>query len=85
MSTDSLIFFSWAFLALMCPCYWAVGLWLIRRLDRLRVPLAVSVPAVWVALEYTRAHWLSAGMVLFSFAVLLALARLNRRSTRVLG
>ena len=37
------------------------------------------------ALEYTQAHWLSAGMVLFSFAVLWALARLNRRSTRVLG
>jgi molybdate transport system permease protein len=37
------------------------------------------------ALEYTQAHWLSAGMVLFSFVVLLALARLNRRSTRVLG
>ena len=37
------------------------------------------------ALEYTQAHWLSAGMLLFSFLVLLALARLNRRSTRVLG
>lgn len=37
------------------------------------------------ALEYTQAHWLSAGMVLFSFVVLLALARLNRRSVRVLG
>ena len=37
------------------------------------------------ALEYGQAHWLSAAMVLFSFAVLLALARLNRRSTRVLG
>lgn len=37
------------------------------------------------ALEYTQAHWLSAGMVLFSFAVLLALALLNRRSARVLG
>jgi molybdate transport system permease protein len=37
------------------------------------------------ALEYTQAHWLSAGMVAFSFLVLLALARLNRRSTRVLG
>lgn len=52
-----MMYFSWAFLALMCPCYWAVGLWLVRRLDRLRVPLAVSVPAVWVALEYTRAHF----------------------------
>ena len=37
------------------------------------------------ALEYTQAHWLSAGMVVFSFLVLLALARLNRRSVRVLG
>jgi molybdate transport system permease protein len=37
------------------------------------------------ALEYGQAHWLSAAMVLFSFVVLLALARLNRRSTRVLG
>jgi molybdate transport system permease protein len=37
------------------------------------------------ALEYTQAHWLSAGMVLFSFLVLLALAGLNRRSVRVLG
>jgi molybdate transport system permease protein len=37
------------------------------------------------ALEYTQAHWLSASMVLFSFAVLLALALLNRRSARVLG
>jgi len=37
------------------------------------------------ALEYGQAHWLSAAMVLFSFLVLLALARLNRRSTRVLG
>ncbi|MCE3270478.1 MAG: putative type molybdate transport system, permease component [Ramlibacter sp.] len=37
------------------------------------------------ALDYTQAHWLSAGMVLFSFAVLLALALLNRRSARVLG
>ena len=52
-----MMYFSWAFLALMGPCYWALGLWLIRRLDRLRVPLAVSVPAVWVALEYTRAHF----------------------------
>ena len=37
------------------------------------------------ALEYAQAHWLSAAMVLLSFAVLLALARLNRHSTRVFG
>jgi molybdate transport system permease protein len=37
------------------------------------------------ALEYGQAHALSAAMVVFSFVVLLALALLNRRSTRVLG
>jgi molybdate transport system permease protein len=37
------------------------------------------------ALEYTQAHWLAGSMVLFSFAVLLALGLLNRRTARVLG
>jgi molybdate transport system permease protein len=37
------------------------------------------------ALQYTQAHALSAAMLLFSFAVLLALALLNRRSPRVFG
>lgn len=36
------------------------------------------------AMEYAQAHWLAGGMVLFSFAVLLGLALLNRRSARVL-
>ena len=36
------------------------------------------------AMEYTHAHWLAAGMVVFSFCVLLALSRLKRRSDRVM-
>ena len=36
------------------------------------------------ALEYTQAHWLAGGMVVFSFAVLLGLALLNRRAPRVM-
>ena len=36
------------------------------------------------AMEYAQAHWLAAGMVVFSFAVLIALARLKRRSDRIL-
>ena len=36
------------------------------------------------AMEYAQAHWLAAGMVLFSFGVLLALALLNRRQARIL-
>lgn len=36
------------------------------------------------AMEYTQAHWLAAGMVIFSFAVLLCLSLLKKRSDRVL-
>ena len=36
------------------------------------------------AMEYAQAHWLAAGMVVFSFAVLVALSRLKRRSDKVL-
>jgi molybdate transport system permease protein len=35
------------------------------------------------ALEYTQAHWLSAGMLAFSFAVLLALSLVTRRGARI--
>jgi molybdate transport system permease protein len=37
------------------------------------------------ALQYTQAHWLSAGMVVFSFAVLWLLAWLNPRSMRIVS
>ena len=36
------------------------------------------------ALEYAQAHWLSAGMVLFSFVILLVLGLLARRTPRVM-
>lgn len=36
------------------------------------------------AMEYTQAHWLAGGMLVFSFVVLLGLALLNRRNPRVL-
>ncbi len=36
------------------------------------------------AMEYTQAHWLSGGMVVFSFVVLVLLAQLKKRSNRVL-
>lgn len=37
------------------------------------------------ALQYTQAHWLSAGMVVFSFAVLWLLGWLNPRSLRIVS
>ncbi len=52
------MYVSWLGLAAMCPLYWVVGLALLRRLDRVPgVPLAASVPVVWVGLEYVRAHF----------------------------
>jgi molybdate transport system permease protein len=36
------------------------------------------------AMEYTQAHWLAAGMVVFSFVVLITLSRLKRRGERVM-
>ena len=36
------------------------------------------------AMDYTQAHWLAAGMVAFSFAVLLLLSALKRRRDRIL-
>lgn len=36
------------------------------------------------AMEYTQAHWLAAGMVVFSFAVLITLSLIKKRSDRVL-
>jgi apolipoprotein N-acyltransferase len=53
-----MMYLSWLGLALACPVFWCVGLFLLRRIDRLKViPFAVSVPVVWVALEYARAHF----------------------------
>lgn len=37
------------------------------------------------AMEYTQAHWLAGGMVVFSFVVLIALSALKKRSERVLA
>jgi molybdate transport system permease protein len=36
------------------------------------------------AMEYAQAHWLAGGMVVFSFAVLLALSMMRKRAGRVL-
>jgi molybdate transport system permease protein len=36
------------------------------------------------AMEYAQAHWLAAGMVVFSFSVLVVLALLKKRQDRVL-
>jgi molybdate transport system permease protein len=49
--------------------------------DKTRV-VSVQIYDHVEALEYTQAHWLAGGMVLFSFIVLLALYTLNRPRNR---
>ncbi|MBA4065559.1 MAG: apolipoprotein N-acyltransferase [Isosphaera sp.] len=52
-----MMYLSWLGLTVVMPVTWVIALDLVRRLDRLGLPLAVSVPAAWVALEYARMHF----------------------------
>ena len=57
---DDRMYATWLLLALYCSLYFPVAIWLLRRLDvRTRLPLVVTVPAVWVGLEYVRSFALS--------------------------
>ncbi len=57
---DDLMFLAWFALAIYCALYFPAALFCIRRLERWNVPLIVSAPAVWVALEWVRC-WLLTG------------------------
>ena len=51
-------YFAWPLLSLFLSVYWPLALFLLRRLDRLgKPPLALTLPVVWIALEYVKAHW----------------------------
>ncbi|MBI1833130.1 MAG: apolipoprotein N-acyltransferase [Planctomycetes bacterium] len=45
---------AWLTLSVYCGLYFVAALYAIRCLDAWRLPLIVSAPLVWVALEYTR-------------------------------
>ncbi|MBY0457301.1 MAG: apolipoprotein N-acyltransferase, partial [Gemmataceae bacterium] len=49
--------FSWLGLAVVMPLFWLAALAILRRLDRAGLPLALSVPVAWVAMEYFRMHF----------------------------
>jgi apolipoprotein N-acyltransferase len=56
---DLAMYATWLTLALYCALYVPVAVFLIRRLDRgTRLPLVISVPVVWTALDFLRAHLL---------------------------
>jgi apolipoprotein N-acyltransferase len=56
---DPRMIITWVLLAIYCALFVAAGIALLRFLDRrTRLPLALTVPLVWTALEFLRAHFL---------------------------
>jgi apolipoprotein N-acyltransferase len=54
---DERMYYTWAALAIYCSLYFPLAVGLLRLLDRrTRLPLVVTLPVVWTALEYLRAH-----------------------------
>src|SRR4051794_21261272 len=49
---DDRMYATWAMLSLYCAIYFPVAILLLRRLDRL--PLCLTLPAVWIGLEFVR-------------------------------
>jgi apolipoprotein N-acyltransferase len=52
---DSRMYVTWIALSVYCALYFPLALFLVRRLDwRTQLPLVITLPAVWTALEYVR-------------------------------
>ncbi len=49
--------FAYPGMSLYCSLYFPLALFLLRRLDALKLPFALTLPLVWIALEYFRAHF----------------------------
>jgi apolipoprotein N-acyltransferase len=57
---DYRMYYTWAMLAVYCSLYFPVAIVLLRRLDRgTNLPLVITVPAVWVGLEFIRSFLLT--------------------------
>jgi apolipoprotein N-acyltransferase len=58
---DYRMYYTWAMLATYCALYFPLAIWLLRRLDQgTGLPLVLTVPVVWTALEFVRS-WLLTG------------------------
>ena len=49
--------FAFPFLSLYCSLYFPLALLLLRWLDRAKLPFALTLPIVWIGLEYVRGHF----------------------------
>ncbi|HEV3259490.1 MAG TPA: apolipoprotein N-acyltransferase, partial [Gemmataceae bacterium] len=55
---DYRMVYTWAALATYCSLFFPLGIYLVRRLDRgTRLPLVVTLPVVWTALECLRGNF----------------------------
>src|SRR4029453_15227643 len=60
MPVNSHMIGAWALLSIYCAVYFPAAIWLIRRFDApTPLPLVVSVPMVWTALEFVRSFLLT--------------------------
>jgi apolipoprotein N-acyltransferase len=51
---------AWIALAFYCALYFPLGVWILRRIDRaMSLPFTLTLPVVWTALEFLRAHFLT--------------------------
>src|SRR5437870_12380847 len=57
---DYRMVYAWIALAMYCALYWVAAIFLLRRLDRsTTLPLVLTVPIVWTALEFLRSFLIS--------------------------
>ena len=78
---DPRMYYTWIGLAIYCSLYFPLALLLVRFLDRrTRLPLLVTLPAVWTALEFFRC-WFGTGFS-WSTSVGPFAARLHCRLSR---
>src|SRR3954447_19120939 len=57
---DYRMYATWLALALYCSLYFPAALFFLRFLNqRTRLPLVITLPVVWTALEFLRAHLIS--------------------------
>jgi len=54
-----MMYLAWPALALYLALYFPLAIWLLRKIDRLRLPFALTLPVVWVSLEFLRAHFMT--------------------------
>ena len=56
---DPMMYYTWGALATYCSLYVPLAIWLVRRFEHgTRLPLVVTVPVVWTALDFFRANFM---------------------------